>query len=48
MKLYHARYTLRNGTCGALTLLAASSCAAVVMVLDTFGESLRTCAVRPT
>ena len=47
MKTYLTRYTLRNGTAGVLTLIAASSCAAILIAIDLFGEQLRTCSSRP-
>ena len=47
MHAYLARYTLRNGSRGVLHLVAACSCDAVVACIDTFGEALRTCSVRP-
>ena len=47
MKRYVARYTLRNGARGVLHVIARSSCDAVITAIDTFGERLRTCSVRP-
>lgn len=46
MSTYQARYTLRNGAVGVLTLLASSSCGAILIAIDTFGEQLRTCSAR--
>jgi hypothetical protein len=46
MKPFIARYTLRNGVRGVLHVVAACSCDAIVTVLDTFGESLRSCSAR--
>ena len=47
MNTYFARYTLRNGGRGVLTVIATSSCAAVMVAIDTFGDALRKCSVRP-
>lgn len=47
MKTYLARYTLRNGVRGTLTIIATSSCAAILTTLDTFGEQVRCCSARP-
>ena len=47
MHAYLAHYTLRNGSRGVLHLIASCSCDTVVACIDTFGEALRTCAVRP-
>ena len=47
MTTYLARYTLRNGVQGVLTLIAGSSCAAILIAIDIFGEQLRTCSARP-
>lgn len=47
MTTYLARYTLRNGVQGVLTLIAGSSCAAILIAIDTFGEQLRCCSARP-
>jgi len=47
MRAYLASYVLRNGQRGELTLIAASSCAAIVQAIDHFGELLRTCSARP-
>lgn len=47
MKLYAARYTLRNGTRGVLHVIADSSAGAIVTALDTFGLQMRTCSARP-
>jgi len=44
---YSLRYTLRNGARGVLTVLASSSCAAILTALDVFGDALHTCSVRP-
>lgn len=46
MKTYLTRYTLRDGTRGALHVLATCSCAAVVTAIDRFGTALRTCSAR--
>ena len=46
MKLFHARYTLRNGSRGVLHLLVDSSCSAVIRAIDIFGDQLRVCSVR--
>lgn len=47
MNTYFARYTLRDGGRGVLTVIASSSCAAVVVAIDLFGDALRKCSVRP-
>ena len=47
MSTYLARYTLRNGARGVLHVIATSSCHAVIVAIDTFGDALRTCSVRP-
>lgn len=47
MKAFIARYTLRDGSRGTLAIVAASSCDAIVCVIDTFGGELRSCAARP-
>ena len=47
MRTFLARYTLRNGARGVLHVIAACSCDAVVTAIDTFGEQLRTCSVKP-
>ena len=43
MNAYTLRYTLRNGARGVLTMLASSSCAAVITAIDLLGDQLRTC-----
>lgn len=48
LRAFSARYTLRNGTAGVLTLLAHSSCAAILIAIDTFGTQLRTCSALPS
>ena len=47
MTVYLVRYTLRNGTRAVLHVPTTSSCAAVIVALDTCGDALRTCSVRP-
>lgn len=47
MRLYLARYTLRNGTRGVLHVIADSSAGAIVTALDVFGWQMRTCSARP-
>lgn len=46
MHLITLAYTLRNGHRGTLTCLAASTTAAILVALDTFGDSLRTASAR--
>ena len=46
-RAFSARYTLRNGSGGVLVLLATSSCAAILIAIDTFGTRLRTCSALP-
>lgn len=47
MRTFLARYTLRNGARGVLHVIALCSCDAVLRAIDTFGDQLRTCSVRP-
>lgn len=47
MHAYTANYRLRNGASGSLTLIVRDSCAAVMAVLDTFGDAVRSVSVRP-
>lgn len=47
MRTYLARCTLRNGARTTLHVLATSSCAAILVAIDTFGETLRTCSCKP-
>jgi hypothetical protein len=47
MRLFIARIRLRDGTRIALTILAASSCAAILIAQDTYGEALQVCSARP-
>jgi hypothetical protein len=46
MRLFTASYTLPNGHRGELPVVARSTCAAIVLLLNLFGE-LRRCSVRP-
>ncbi len=47
MHRFIATYRLRGGQCGRLHILAACSCDAVITAIDTFGEQLKACSVRP-
>jgi len=47
MRAYTAKYRLRNGARGSLPILARNSCAAVLAMLETFGDQLRSVAVKP-
>jgi hypothetical protein len=47
LSAYTCRYTLRNGARGVLTILASSSCAALISAMDHLGDALRTCSARP-
>lgn len=40
------RYVLRNGTRGAVHVLATSTTAALVQCIDLFGEAVRFCSAR--
>ena len=42
MLVISVRYTLRNGARGTLSMIAASTTAAIVCALDLFGDRLRT------
>lgn len=42
-----ASYVLRNGARGALSVMADSSCSAVLIALDQFGERIQRLSVRP-
>jgi len=42
-----AAYKLRNGARGTLDVLAASSCDAIVVALDLFGDALQMASARP-
>ena len=46
MRLITLAYTLRNGHRGTLTCLAASTTAAILVAIDTFGASLRSASAR--
>jgi hypothetical protein len=46
VRLILITYTLRNGARGTLHCIASSTTEAVLLALDTFGNSLRTCAAR--
>lgn len=46
MKHFRLAYTLRDGSRGVLHVLTTSSCAAIVIALDTLGDTLRTCSAR--
>ncbi len=47
MKRYLTRYTLSNGTRGALHVIAHSSWAAIDTVFATFPDQVRVCSARP-
>ena len=47
IRLYAAKYTLRNGASGVLHLVARHTFDAIVMAQDIFGLQLRTCSARP-
>lgn len=44
---YIARYVLRNGARGSLSVIATDSCAAVLAALEQFGERIQRLSVRP-
>lgn len=46
MRLFTASYTLPDGHRGTLSVIAPTSCDALLQVLETFGD-LRRCSVRP-
>ena len=46
MKAIRATYTLRDGTCGVLHVLARNTCDGVLCAIDAFGEQLHTCSAR--
>jgi hypothetical protein len=47
MKSYLVKYRLRNGVRGMLTVLARSTCEALITVTDMFDEQLQMCSGRP-
>lgn len=47
MRAFLTKCRMRNGACVVLTVVASSSCAAIVIALDTFGEALQVCSARP-
>jgi hypothetical protein len=47
MRIYIARFRLRNGTAGTLDVLARHSCDALIALIDHFGDELRSCSARP-
>jgi hypothetical protein len=47
MRAYTAKYRLRNGARGTLPILARNSCAAVLAILETFGDQVRSVDVKP-
>ncbi|MBY0469456.1 MAG: hypothetical protein K2Q07_10820 [Burkholderiaceae bacterium] len=47
IRAYTAKYRLRNGARGTLPILARNSCAAVLAILETFGDQVRSVAVKP-
>lgn len=42
-----ARYVLRNGARGSLSVIATDSCAAVIAAMDLFGELLGRVSAKP-
>lgn len=46
MRAFTVVYTLRNGATGTLPCLARCTTDAILMALDTFGATLRTCSAR--
>lgn len=46
MRAITLTYTLRNGHRGTLVCVASSTAAAILIALDVFGPSLRTCGAR--
>lgn len=46
-RTFLASYCLRNGHRGTLDVIGFSSCHVVMIALETFGEMLRSVAVRP-
>ncbi len=47
MRTYLARYVLRSGVRGTLTLIARSSCDAVIAAIDALDDDLQRLSVRP-
>ena len=47
MRAYLARYVLRSGARGTLTVIAASSCAAVIAAIDALQDDIQRLSVRP-
>ena len=47
MRCFIARYVLHSGGRGSMTVVASSSCAAVVAMLDALGVDIRRLSVRP-
>lgn len=47
MRAYTAKYRLRNGARGTLTIIARDSSSAVVAVLDTFPDQVLSVSSRP-
>lgn len=47
MRTFRATYRLRNGNTGTLDVIGLSSCHVVVITMETFGDQLRSVAVRP-
>lgn len=45
-RAYLCTYRLRNGATGTLTMLAASSCDAVIAMLDQLGDRIKRLSVR--
>lgn len=47
MRAFLTKCRLRNGARVVLTILATSSCQAIVIAQDTFGDALHVCSARP-
>jgi hypothetical protein len=47
MRAFITRCRLRNGVSVVLTVIATSSCSAIVIAQDTFGDALQVCSARP-
>jgi hypothetical protein len=47
MRHFLATFTLRNGHKAQLDVVATDGCAAIVQLLDHFGQRLQRCSVRP-
>lgn len=47
MRAFLTKCRLRNGVSLVLTVITTSSCSAIVIAQDTFGDALRVCSARP-